>query len=75
VVRDPKHHVYFVTLDAGARQFRVWMIPHSEKILQQGSGVYRSRFAAVLEATDPRKANDGKLTPRITLGCTLNWEI
>lgn len=37
--------------------------------------VTHSRFAAVLEATDPRKANQGKLTPRITLGCTLDWEI
>lgn len=75
VVRDKKNQVYFLLLTAGDRRFRLWMIPHTEKIITQGSGALHSRFAAVLEATDPRKANKGKLTPRITLGCTLDWEI
>ncbi len=75
VVRDQKNQVYFFILDAGGQQFRLWMIPNSEKIVKQGLGVYRSTFAAVLEATDPRKGKNGKLTPRITIGCTLDWKI
>lgn len=75
VIRDPRNGVYFLTLEKGDRVFRLWMIPHSEKTLEQGQGVYRSRFAAVLEATDPRKGKEGALTPRITIGCTLDWEI
>ncbi|WP_395752236.1 hypothetical protein [Prosthecobacter sp.] len=75
VVRDPKNQVYFLVLEAGGRKFRLWMIPNTEKIITKGPGSYHSRFAAVLEATDPRKKNEGKLTERITLGCTLDYEI
>jgi hypothetical protein len=75
VIRDPKNGVYVLVLEADGRKFRLWMIPRSEKIIEQGAGVYRSRFAAVIEATDPRKAKSAELTPRITLGCTLDWEI
>jgi hypothetical protein len=51
------------------------MVPSSEKITEKGHGVFRSTFAAVLEATDPRKKNQAKLTPRIFIGCKLDWEI
>lgn len=75
VVRDRENGVYFLVLEADGREFRLWMIPGSEKILEQGDGVYRSRFGAVLEATDPRKVKSGDMTPRITLGCTVEWVI
>ena len=74
VVRDRENGVYVLVLRAEGREFRLWMIPKSEKITEQGSGVYRSSFAAVIEATDPRRS-DGSLTPRITIGCKLDWEI
>ena len=74
VVRDRENGVYVLVLRAEGREFRLWMIPKSEKITEQGSGVYRSSFAAVIEATDPRQS-DGSLTPRITIGCKLDWEI
>lgn len=75
VVRDQKNHVYFLVVNARGRQFRLWMVPNSERIIEEGSGFYRSRFAAVLEGTDPRKEKNGQLTPRITIGCTLDWKI
>lgn len=74
VIRDRENGIYVLALRAEGREFMLWMIPKSEKITQQGDGVYRSRFTAVIEASDPRKT-DGSLTPRITLGCRLNWEI
>jgi hypothetical protein len=74
VIRDNENGIYVLVLDAGERKFRFWMVPGSEKINEQGPGVFRSRFAAVLEATDPRKENHTKMTPRITIGCTLEWE-
>lgn len=75
VIRDPKNQVYFLILNDRGLEFRLWMIPNTEKIAKQGAGSHHSRFAAVLEASDPRKEKKGKLTPRITLGCTLDWEI
>ncbi len=74
VIRDCENGIYVLVLRAEGREFRLWMIPKSEKIAEQGNGVYRSRFAAVIEATDPRKS-DGTFTPRITIGCKLDWEI
>lgn len=74
VIRDRENGIYVLVLRAEGREFRLWMIPKSEKISEQGNGVYRSRFAAVIEATDPRKG-DGSFTPRITIGCQLDWEI
>ncbi|WP_395736346.1 hypothetical protein [Prosthecobacter sp.] len=75
VVRDPENQVYFLVLNAGGKEFKLWMIPNTEKVTKKGPGSYHSRFAAVLEATDPRKQNEGKMTERITLGCTLDYEI
>jgi hypothetical protein len=75
VIRDPANGVYVLSLNAEGRRFRLWMVPGTEKIIQQGSGVYRSRFGAILEATDPRQEQGGELTPRITIGCTLDWSI
>lgn len=75
VIRDTKNGIYVIALNAKGKQFRLWMIPKTENVLQSGNGVYRSRFAAVLEATDPRKAKAGNLTERITIGCTLNYSI
>ena len=75
VIRDPQNGIYVIILKAGGKVFRLWMIPRTEKVRQQGNGVYFSRFAAVLEATDPRKAKAGNLTERITIGCTLDYSI
>jgi hypothetical protein len=75
VVHDPKNGVYVLVLNAGGKEFKLWMIPNTEKIITKGPGSYHSRFAAVLEATDPRKKNEGKWTERITIGCTLDYEI
>lgn len=72
-IRDEKNSVCFIVVEARGRQFRLWMVPKSEKIIEREPGTYRSRFAAVIEATDPRKAKKGKLTPWITIGCTLEW--
>ncbi len=74
-IRDDKNSVFFVVVEARGRQFRLWMVPKSEKVIEQEPGTYRSRFAAVIEATDPRKAKGGQLTPWITIGCTLEWKI
>jgi hypothetical protein len=74
VIRDEQHGIYVLVLHAEDREFRLWMIPKSEKITGQGSGFFRSRFAAVIEATDPRKT-DGSFTPRITIGCKLEYAI
>ena len=74
VVRDQENGVYFVVLNSESRVFRLWMIPKTEKVIESGNGVFRSRFAAVVEATDPRGI-EGSLTPRITIGCNLDWEI
>lgn len=74
IIRDQENGVYFLILDATECKFRFWMVPGSEKITEQGPGLFRSKFAAVLEATDPRKENHAKMTPRITIGCTLEWE-
>jgi hypothetical protein len=74
VIRDRKHGIYVLVIQTEERTFRLYMIPNSEKIIDQGDGYYRSRFAAVIEATDPRE-DDGKWTPKITIGCTLDWSI
>ena len=74
VIRDRENGIYVLILRAGQREFKLWMIPRSEKVTEQGNGFYRSRFAAVIEATDPRKS-DGSYTPRITIGCKLDWSI
>ena len=74
-VRDDKNGVLFVVVEARGQQFRLWMVPNSEKVVEQEHGTYRSRFAAVIVATDPRKAKGGQLTPWITIGCTLEWII
>lgn len=75
LIRDVENQVYVLVVEGGGKLFRMWMVPGSEKVLKKGSGVFRSRFAAVVEATDPRKDKDGQQTPRITIGCTLDWEI
>jgi hypothetical protein len=74
VIDDRENGIYVLVLRAEGREFRLWMIPKSEKVTKQGSGVYRSSFAAVIEATDPRKS-DGSFTPRITIGCRLDYQI
>lgn len=74
VIRDRENGVYVITIRTDQKDFRLWMIPKSETIAEAGDGVYRSRFAAVIEATDPRKT-DGSFTPRITIGCKLDWSI
>lgn len=74
VIRDRENGVYVLAIKAKDKDFSLWMIPKSEKITENGSGIYRSKFAAVIEATDPRNT-DGSFTPRITIGCKLDWSI
>ena len=74
VIRDRKNGIYVLVVQTEFRTFRLYMIPNSEKGVEQGNGYYRSRFAAVIEATDPRE-EDGSWTPKITIGCTLDWSI
>ena len=74
VIRDRKNGVYVIIIKSEDKEFTLYMIPNSEKVINQGSGHYESRFAAVIHATDPRES-DGKLTPKITIGCTLDWSI
>jgi len=74
VIRDRKNGVYVLVVQSNEKTFRLYMIPNSEKGIEQGGGYYRSRFAAVIEATDPRE-EDGTWTPKITIGCTLDWSI
>lgn len=75
VIRDAENGVYFITLRADGRTFHLWMIPGSEKNIKKGNGFYHSTFAAFIEATDTRKDKSGDFTPRITIGCTLDYEI
>ncbi len=51
------------------------MVPGSEKIISQSDGSLHTRFAAVIEASDPRKDDKWSMTPRITIGCELEYSI
>ena len=74
VIRDSKNGVYVLVIQTKEQNFRLYMIPGSEKNIEKGDGFYRSTFAAVIEATDPRKDN-GSWTPKITIGCHLDYSI
>ncbi len=74
VLRDVDNGVYVVVVHAKKKAFKLWMIPGSEKVSKETGAAYHSRFGAVLEATDPRESNHS-LSPRITIGCHLTWEI
>lgn len=73
VVRDQKNEIYVMVLETDSRTVRFWMVPGSERVIEQRRGAYRSEFKAILEASDPR--DDGRDTPRIVLECRLDWEI
>lgn len=75
VIRDEVNGIYVLVLENDSAVFRLWMIPGTEKIHEKGDGIYRSQFAAVIEATDPRKKDKFTFTPRITIGCSLTWSI
>jgi|GEM_PF-5565424 len=75
VVDDLKHGVYVVVFESSEKIIRLWMIPKSHKTIKEASGVYHSRFQAILECSDPRKTDKWSFAPRITLNCTLKWEI
>ena len=75
VIRDEKNGVYVLIIENENHLFRMWMIPGSEKVISKTSGSYRSTFAAVIEATDPRGSDKWKFTPRITIGCSLDYSI
>lgn len=75
VIQDKENKVYFLTLESEDRIFRMWMVPGSEKVVSQSDGSYKSTFAAVIEASDPRKEGKWDFAPRITIGCTLDYSI
>lgn len=69
------NNVYILIAKDDKRVFKMWMIPNTEKILHESYGIYKSQFAAKIIATDPRKKNKYEFTPRITIGCTLDYSI
>ena len=75
VIHDKKSGVYVLIAEDSERIFRMWMIPGSEKVIHSSSGAYKSKFAAKIEATDPRKNDKYTLTPVITIGCLLDYSI
>lgn len=75
VIRDVENGFYFLMMECEEKVFRLWMVPGSETVLVNTSGSYRSRFAAVIEATDPRKNGKWALTPRITIGCVMVYSV
>ena len=75
IISDVKNGVYVLVLKSDSQVFKLWMIPGTNKITKQTDGSYHSTFAAIIEATDPRENNGWKLTPRITIGCTLKYDI
>ena len=75
VIWDKANGVYVVVVNSPRISFRFWMIPKSERVSVSTSDAYRSRFAAIIQATDPRKKKSGADTPRITIGCTLDYSI
>lgn len=75
VIRDEENDVFLLLMEGEDKVFRLWMVPGSEKVLEKSSGSYQSTFAAVIEATDPRESGKWTLTPRITIGCRLDYSI
>lgn len=75
VIRDEDNGVYVLIAENEKYHVKVWMVPGSEKVLTKGNGVLKTSFAAVIEATDPRKNDKWSQTPRITIGCMLDYSI
>lgn len=75
VIRDKVNGVYILIVENETHIFRMWMIPGSEKVTSKGENHYNSTFAAVIEATDPRKSEKWHLAPRITIGCSLKYSL
>ncbi|MGE9267305.1 MAG: hypothetical protein ACQKBY_04345 [Verrucomicrobiales bacterium] len=75
VIRDVENGVYVLSVTQGEKSFRLWMVPGSEKVVKKGPNEFESRFAAIIEASDPRAKTPLKWTPRITIGCHLKWKI
>lgn len=75
VIRDEANSIYVLMIESETQIFRMWMIPNTEKVIPCTDGATKIRFGAIIEATDPRQDEKWKLTPRITIGCTLNYEI
>ena len=75
VIKDNDSDTYILIAENDHYVFRMWMVPGSEKIISKSHGSLSTRFAAVIEATDPRKGDKWSITPRITIGCKLNYSI
>jgi len=75
VFKDDENGVYVLIAESNDYHFKMWMIPGSEKIVSKTSSSLKTTFAAVIEATDPRKGDKWKMTPRITIGCKLDYSI
>ena len=75
VIKDTENGVYLLTISSKDKDFKLWMIPGTEKILEKTGSGMRTQFAAVIEASDPREKGKWTLTPRITIGCKLDYSI
>ncbi|MGJ8677327.1 MAG: hypothetical protein ACSHX0_07400 [Akkermansiaceae bacterium] len=75
VIEDRKNGVYILLIESETAVFRMWMIPGTEKNIKTSDSSYECTFAAIIEATDPRKKHKWTLTPRITIGCKLIYSI
>ncbi len=75
VIKDEESQVYVLIADHEAYEFKMWMIPGSEKVKSKTAHGLKSSFAAIIEATDPRGSSKWKMTPRITIGCTLDYAL
>lgn len=75
VIKDEEHGIYVLIAEAKGYHFKMWMVPGTEKVVSKSDNGFKSRFAAIIEATDPRKGDKWTMTPRITIGCTLDYSI
>ena len=75
VIKDDKNKIYILIANNKKYNFKMWMVPGSEKIISKTSGSLHTTFTAIIEASDPRKNDKWSITPRITIGCNLNYSI
>jgi len=75
VIHDPQNGIYVLVIEDSTAKFVLWMIPGTEKVSEEGPGYYKSRFAAVIQGTDPRRDSKYEFTSQIVIGCTLDWRI
>ena len=79
VVHDHKSKVFTVVIDNKKIDFKFWMIPSKQKIIEQKGTSEKWEFYAYVEATDPRGFDDQTrnqpMSPKIYLHCTLDYSL